>query len=172
MLQYHLHSIGEETKAEVELGIVLYPEGVRAEAHSLVETARAADRADLDIPANGIARVDGYTILHKPARIIAFQPHMHIRGKRQCLELIYPDVGSGATHRGRQLRELQLQLAPHLQLRRRRAAAGAGGHDSPHHQLARQLDRQQASIPIRATGSATVSARSTRWASRGSAGTT
>ena len=27
MLQYHLHSIGEEALAEVELGIVLYPEG-------------------------------------------------------------------------------------------------------------------------------------------------
>jgi hypothetical protein len=43
-----------------------------------------------------VARIDGYTVLHKPARIIAFQPHMHIRGKRQCLELIYPTSGSNA----------------------------------------------------------------------------
>jgi hypothetical protein len=43
-----------------------------------------------------VARIDGYTVLHKPARIIAFQPHMHIRGKRQCLELIYPTSGSSA----------------------------------------------------------------------------
>jgi hypothetical protein len=48
----------------------------------------------LDIPANTIARSDGYTQLHKPARIIAFQPHMHNLGKRQCLELIYPSSGT------------------------------------------------------------------------------
>jgi hypothetical protein len=35
-------------------------------------------------------RTDGYTRLNRPARITAFQPHMHIRGKYQCLELIYP----------------------------------------------------------------------------------
>jgi hypothetical protein len=52
--------------------------------------------ADLDIPAGTVARIDGYTFLHKPARIIAFQPHMHIRGKRQCLELIYPTSGASA----------------------------------------------------------------------------
>jgi len=56
----------------------------------------AQPTAALDIPAGTVARVDGYTILHKPARIIAFQPHMHIRGKRQCLELIYPTSGSSA----------------------------------------------------------------------------
>ena len=27
MVSYHLHSIGEETKAEIELGIMLYPKG-------------------------------------------------------------------------------------------------------------------------------------------------
>ena len=56
----------------------------------------AQPTAALDIPAGTVARVDGYTVLHKPARIIAFQPHMHIRGKRQCLELIYPTSGSSA----------------------------------------------------------------------------
>ena len=38
-LSYHLHSIGKETRAEVELGIKLYPEGLRAEAHSLVDAS-------------------------------------------------------------------------------------------------------------------------------------
>src|SRR5437867_167376 len=45
---------------------------------------------DIDIPANSIVRRDGYTRLNSAARIIAWQPHMHIRGKYQCLELIYP----------------------------------------------------------------------------------
>ena len=35
-------------------------------------------------------RRDGYTRLNSAARILAWQPHMHIRGKYQCLELIYP----------------------------------------------------------------------------------
>jgi len=45
---------------------------------------------DIDIPANTVVRRDGYTRLNSSARIIAWQPHMHIRGKYQCLELIYP----------------------------------------------------------------------------------
>ena len=37
-----------------------------------------------------LVRTDGYTLHTKPGKIIAFQPHMHIRGKYQCMELIYP----------------------------------------------------------------------------------
>jgi hypothetical protein len=44
----------------------------------------------LDIPAGQLVRADGYTLHTKPAKLIAFQPHMHIRGKYQCFELIYP----------------------------------------------------------------------------------
>ena len=74
----------------------LHPEGLRAEAHSLVEAAGAADRRKSTFPAAPIARIDGYVVMHKAARILSFQPHMHIRGKRQCLELIYPTGGSSA----------------------------------------------------------------------------
>jgi mono/diheme cytochrome c family protein len=94
-LQYHMHSVGEETNAEVELGIKLYPKGF-VPKHIRWSKQLAQATADLDIPAGTVARIDGYTVLHKPARIIAFQPHMHIRGKRQCLELIYPTSGSSA----------------------------------------------------------------------------
>ena len=95
MVQYHLHSVGEETKAEIELGVVLYPEGY-VPKHIRWSKQLAQPTAPLDIPAGTVARIDGYTVLHTPARIIAFQPHMHIRGKRQCLELIYPTSGSSA----------------------------------------------------------------------------
>jgi hypothetical protein len=95
MVSYHLHSIGEETKAEIELGIKLHPEGY-VPKYIRWSKQMAQPTAALDIPAGTIARIDGYTVLHKPARIIAFQPHMHIRGKRQCLELIYPTGGSSA----------------------------------------------------------------------------
>lgn len=92
-LSYHLHSVGEEAKAEVELGIVLYPKGYKPE-HIRWSRQLAQPTTPLDIPAGTVSRSDGYTILHKPARILAFQPHMHNLGKRQCLELIYPTSGT------------------------------------------------------------------------------
>ena len=73
--------------------------------------------------------------------------------------------------RDRQLRALRLQLAPGLQLRRRCGPPGAGGDDPAHHKLARQHGRPTGPIRIRTTGPATAAARSTRWASPGSAGT-
>ena len=90
---YHLHSIGEEVNAVVEIGMLLYPPGyvpkrIRYSTHHGDPTLDPAE--SLDIPAGKITRVDGYTLHTKPAKIIAFQPHMHTRGKYQCLELIYP----------------------------------------------------------------------------------
>ncbi|MEQ1908724.1 MAG: hypothetical protein ABMA15_07870 [Vicinamibacterales bacterium] len=95
MTSYHFHSVGEESKAEIEMGVVLYPEGY-VPKHIRWSKQLAQPTADLDIPAGTVARIDGYTVLHKSARILSFQPHMHIRGKRQCLELIYPTSGPSA----------------------------------------------------------------------------
>jgi hypothetical protein len=90
----HLHSVGEEIMAEVEVGVLLHPKGhvpkyIRYSTHHGDPTQDPLD--SLDIPAGETARVDGYTLHTKPARIIAFQPHMHTRGKYQCIELIYPN---------------------------------------------------------------------------------
>jgi hypothetical protein len=95
-VSYHLHSIGEAVDAEIELGIKLYPKGYTPK-YTRWSRQLAQPTTPLDIPAGTIARSDGYTILHKPARILAFQPHMHTLGKRQCLELIYPTSGTRTT---------------------------------------------------------------------------
>jgi hypothetical protein len=92
-LGYHLHSVGEEIDAITEVGVLLHPKGhvpkhIRYSTHHGDPTPDPGE--SLDIPAGEIARVDGYTLHTKPARLIAFQPHMHTRGKYQCLELIYP----------------------------------------------------------------------------------
>jgi hypothetical protein len=92
-LDNHLHSVGEDINSQVEVGFLLYPKGVvpkyiRYSTHHGDPTPNAND--SLDIPAGTVARVDGYTLHAKPGKIIAWQPHMHIRGKYQCLELIYP----------------------------------------------------------------------------------
>ena len=93
---YHLHPVGEEMAAEIEVGIVFYPKGY-VPKFTRWSRQLAQPTTPLDIPAGTVARSDGYTILHKPARIIAFQPHMHSLGKRQCLELIYPSSGTRTT---------------------------------------------------------------------------
>ena len=92
-LSYHLHSIGEATKAEVEIGVKLYPKGY-VPKHIRWSRQLAQPTTPIDIPAGTISRSDGYTILHKPAKLLAFQPHMHNLGKRQCLEAIYPTSGT------------------------------------------------------------------------------
>ena len=92
-LDYHLHPVGEQIDAVVELGIVLFPEGEEPE-HIRWSKQLGRHSTDLDIPAGEIVRQDGYTMLQKPAKILAFQPHMHTLGKYQCLELIYPTPGN------------------------------------------------------------------------------
>ena len=86
----HLHAVGEETQVDVLIGLKFYPKGYEPE--HVVFAAHAADSYDtIDIPAgDDNARVDGYYFLRQPAQVVSFQPHLHNRGKRQCVEAIYP----------------------------------------------------------------------------------
>jgi hypothetical protein len=85
----HLHAIGQETAANVALGLKFYPKGYVPKYVEISE--HAGDAPDLDIPPNtNDVRSEGYTTLTKPARVLSFQPHMHNRGKAQCMEAIYP----------------------------------------------------------------------------------
>ena len=86
----HLHPSGEKALVNVSIGFKLYPKG---EVPKYVAfTQHMGDNTDLDIPPGEISRNDGYFRLPRPAVISAFQPHMHNRGKAQCMEAIYPDV--------------------------------------------------------------------------------
>ncbi|HEY7387988.1 MAG TPA: hypothetical protein VH640_05735 [Bryobacteraceae bacterium] len=85
----HLHSIGQETAANVALGLKLYPKGYKPQYAETTE--KVGDPKDLDIPPNtDNVRFDAYNTLTKPARLLSFQPHMHNRGKASCMEAIYP----------------------------------------------------------------------------------
>jgi hypothetical protein len=47
--------------------------------------------SNVDIrPREANVRSDGYLPLIKPTRLLSFQPHMHTRGKAECIEAIYP----------------------------------------------------------------------------------
>ena len=91
-LDYHLHSIGEEVDALMELGLVFHPKGHVPE-HIRWSKQLGINNRLLDIPPGKVVRTDGYAVLAKAARITAFQPHMHMLGTYQCLELIYPWPG-------------------------------------------------------------------------------
>lgn len=86
---FHYHSIGEEVVDRTDLGMVLYPEG--EEPDKVLYSRQLGQAGELDIPAGQVTRHDGYATMYLPGRITGFQPHMHFLGKRQCLELIYPN---------------------------------------------------------------------------------
>lgn len=48
-------------------------------------------QADLLIPPNSMALYRGVYVLDRPARIHSVRPHMHLRGKNQVIEAVYPD---------------------------------------------------------------------------------
>jgi hypothetical protein len=86
----HYHAVGEEIKDRTTVAFVLYPKGYVPKY--VLNTRQVGLTQDLDIPAGDAnVRHDGYTRMEKPARITAFQAHLHNRGKAQCLEAIYPN---------------------------------------------------------------------------------
>jgi hypothetical protein len=94
----HLHPSGEATAVQASLGLKVFPKGVVPKYVAF--TQHMGDVNDLDLPAGEISRSDGYFRLPKPALISAFQPHMHNRGKAQCMEAIYPDIRADSARPG------------------------------------------------------------------------
>lgn len=87
----HYHAIGKEVVDRTSVGIVFYPKGYTPK--HVITTILSPNQDDLDIPAGADnVRSDAYYKLEKPTHLVGFMPHMHNRGKRQCLEAIYPDM--------------------------------------------------------------------------------
>ena len=87
--QMHLHATGkEDTPTNVALALKFYPPGY-VPSHVIAATTVSAPEVDLRPHTDNI-RSDGYLTLKKAARLLSFQPHMHNRGKAECLEAIYP----------------------------------------------------------------------------------
>jgi hypothetical protein len=87
--QLHVHSNGKaDTPTNVALGLKFYPPGY-VPSHVISSTTVSAPQVDLRPHTDNI-RSDGYLVLKKAARLLSFQPHMHNRGKAECIEAIYP----------------------------------------------------------------------------------
>ena len=85
----HYASIGEERTDRTSVGLQFYPKGEEPE-HELFSRGLGWN-FDLDIPpGEDNVRHDGYHTFNENVRLTGFQPHLHNRGKRQCIEAIYP----------------------------------------------------------------------------------
>jgi hypothetical protein len=71
------------------VGFVFYPEG-QVPTHFITDVF-PHENDTIDIPPNSMTRTDAYYRLPKAARIVSFQPHMHMRGKAMCMEAIHLD---------------------------------------------------------------------------------
>jgi hypothetical protein len=91
--EVHYHSIGEELTDAAQVAFVFHPRGYVP--RHVQRTRGLGHGGDLDIPAGAAySRSDGYTRFDSPGVLTGFQPHMHARGKAECLELIYPTGGA------------------------------------------------------------------------------
>ena len=91
VIRFNMHyaSIGREITDRTSVGLTFYPKGEEPE-HELFSRA-LAQNYDLDIPAgDSEIRHDSYHPFTSNVRLTGFQPHLHNRGKRQCIEAILP----------------------------------------------------------------------------------
>ena len=95
----HYFPINEVVHNEqAEAAVWLYPEDYEPEFQTRGEQFFAADSGpgglwanDLILPPDSIKSLQGVRVLRRPALITSFRPHMHMRGKAQSLEAVYPD---------------------------------------------------------------------------------
>ncbi len=86
----HYHAVGQEITDRAQIGLVFYPKGYVPK--HVVQTVQVGS-TDLDIPAGeDNVRSDGYFKFEKAGKLTGFMPHMHNRGKAECIEAIYPDM--------------------------------------------------------------------------------
>jgi hypothetical protein len=91
--ELHYHPVGEEMTDSAQIAFVFYPRGYVPK--HIQHTRGLGHGGQLDIPGGAdYVRSDGYTRFESAGVLTGFQPHMHARGKAQCLELIYPTGGT------------------------------------------------------------------------------
>src|SRR5437764_3425444 len=84
----HYFAIGSEQHNHTTIAFQFYPKGVVPKYQVRSIPVRNIPNEELEIPPNSVVRTDGYFRLPKNARIDAFQPHMHMRGRGMTVESI------------------------------------------------------------------------------------
>lgn len=90
----HLHSVGREVRARLDVGFTLHPKGYTPKYDQRSGGLQGATQYDyeFDVPSNDndVMR-DGFQRLTESAKLLTFEPHLHSSGKRMCVEAIYPN---------------------------------------------------------------------------------
>ena len=90
----HLHSIGREVSARLDVGFTLHPKDYEPKYNLGLTSLGRATQYDyeFDIPAedDNVMR-DGFHRLDQPTKMLTFEPHLHSSGKRMCFEALYPN---------------------------------------------------------------------------------
>ena len=87
----HYFAIGSEQHNKTTISFKFYPKGEVPKYQVRSYAIRNLPNDELEIPPNTVVRTDGYFRLPRNARIDAFQPHMHMRGRGMTLESINLD---------------------------------------------------------------------------------
>jgi hypothetical protein len=87
----HYFAIGSEQHNKTTIAFKFYPKGEVPKYQVRSYAIRNLPNDELEIPPNTVVRTDGYFRLPRNARIDAFQPHMHMRGRGMTLESINLD---------------------------------------------------------------------------------
>jgi mono/diheme cytochrome c family protein len=84
----HLHSNGRDTRAHLEIGFKLHPEGYQPMYKRA--SASLGNGVDIDIkPMEAGQQLHAYAVLNEHTKIVTFEPHLHAPGMRMCLEAIW-----------------------------------------------------------------------------------
>jgi hypothetical protein len=91
-LRYDMHyfAIGSEQHNKTTIAFKFYPKGVTPKYQVRSQNIRNIPNDELEVPPNTVVRTDGYFRLPRAARVDAFQPHMHMRGRGMTVEAIDP----------------------------------------------------------------------------------
>jgi len=100
-LNWNLHYFPTDEVVEdeqAEAAVWLYPKGYVPEFETVGEQRFTADMGgdmpwagDIVLPPNSVRVQQGVHVLDRPALLSSFRPHMHMRGRAQSLEAVYPD---------------------------------------------------------------------------------
>ena len=85
----HLHPNGRETTAHLKFGFKFFPVGYEP-TYARGGSVGPANQVDVNsAPGLGGQEFHTYTVLRDHLKMVAFEPHMHAPGVRQCLEAIW-----------------------------------------------------------------------------------
>jgi hypothetical protein len=88
----HLHSTGKELPVRVDVAFKFHPKSFKPKYIQQGFVTMGGNTQELDLPAGRPnLRYDGFYTMPRSGILTTFEPHLHMSGKRMCVEAIYPN---------------------------------------------------------------------------------